>query len=111
VFPLITGAGVVMLTYQSKLGADGRESVDTKVTVFSRLDNRFLANLVKVLRPILQRLINNKLTKGVRTVNRMTEYLVTQPEQVVRDMKMLTTDETEAQAFRAVLLAGVKKPR
>jgi hypothetical protein len=108
-FPLMTGAGIVMLTYHPKLTGDGRESVHTHVTVFSRLDNRFLATLVKVLRPILQRIINNKLTKGVRTVHRVTEYLTTEPEQVARDIGMFTSNTVEAEAFRALLFANAKK--
>jgi hypothetical protein len=108
-YPLITGSGIVMLTYHSKLSRDGRESIDTQVVVFSRLDNRFLARLVKVLRPILQRIINNKLTKGVRTVHRVTEYLATDPEQVIKDIGMFTSDPAEAEAFRTLLLAGSKK--
>ena len=88
---------------------DGREGVETRVTVFSRLDNRFLANLVRLLRPILQRLINNKLTKGVKTVNRLTEFLAQEPEEVRRDADQFAIDAGQAQTFRALLLPSVKK--
>ncbi len=91
------------------LTRDGRESVDTKVTVFSRLDNRFLAHLVKLMRPILQRLINDKLTRGVKTVNRLTEFLAREPQEVGSDADILTENRKEAQMFRALLLARDKK--
>ena len=74
------------------------------MTVFSRLDNRFLSNLVKLLRPVLQRLINDKLTRGVKTVNRLTEFLAREPQEVGRDADILTSDPKEAQAFRSLLL-------
>ena len=105
----ITGTGIVMLNYETRLDAHGREGVETRVAVFSRLDNRFLANLVKLLRPILQRLINNKLTKGVKTVNRLTEFLAQEPEEVRREADQFATDVGQAQTFRALLLPSVKK--
>ena len=98
-----------MLNYHTTLSAHGREGVETRVTVFSRLDNRFLANLVRLLRPILQRLINNKLTKGVKTVNRLTEFLAQEPEEVRRDADQFAIDAGQAQTFRALLLPSVKK--
>jgi hypothetical protein len=111
VIPKITGAGIVLLSYHATPDPDGRESVDTRVTVFSRLDNRFLANLVKLMRPILQRLINDKLTRGVKTVNRLTEFLAREPQEVGRDVDTLTRDPKEAQAFRALLSARDKSGR
>ena len=107
--PTITGAGIVMFSYHAARGSDGREGIDTKVTVFSRLDNRFLANLVKLLRPILQGIINNKLTKGVNTVNRMTEFLAREPEEVSREVDKFAGDAGEARSFRAVLLSSTGK--
>jgi len=109
IIPLIAGSGIVMLNYHPTIGTDGREGVETRVTVFSRLDNRFLANLVKLLRPILQRLINNKLTKGVKTVNRLTEFLAQEPEEVRREADQFAIDAGQAQTFRALLLPSVKK--
>ena len=109
IIPLIAGSGIVMLNYHTTLSAHGREGVETRVTVFSRLDNPFLANLVKLLRPILQRLINNKLTKGVKTVNRLTEFLAQEPEEVRRDADDFAMDAAQAQTFRALLLPPGKK--
>jgi hypothetical protein len=103
----ITGAGIVMLSYHATPHSDGREGVDTRVTVFSRLDNRFLANLVKLMRPILQRLINDKLTRGVKTVNRLTEFLAREPQEVGRDADTFTQDREEAEMFRALLFKMV----
>jgi len=109
IIPLIAGSGIVMLNYHTTMGTDGREGVETRVTVFSRLDNRFLANLVRLLRPILQRLINNKLTKGVKTVNRLTEFLAQEPEEVRRDADEFAMDAEQAQTIRALLLSSAKK--
>jgi hypothetical protein len=108
-FP-ITGAGVVMLNYHTNMGSEGREIVDTKVTVYSRLDNRFLARLVKVLRPLLQDIVNKKLTKGVRTVHAFTEILGNDPERVYRQIeKIVSADQSEIQAFRSLMLLALKK--
>lgn len=108
-FP-ITGTGVVMLNYHTKLEPEGREIVDTKVTVYSRLDNRFLARLVKILRPLLQDIVNKKLTKGVRTVHNFTEVLGNDPERVYRQLETVTNaDQSEIQALRSLMLLALKK--
>jgi hypothetical protein len=111
VIPKITGAGVVLLSYHATLAPDGREGVDTRVTVFSRLDNRFLANLVKLIRPILQRLINDKLTRGVKTVNRLTEFMAREPQEVGRDADALALNRQEAQMFRTLLFQRAGQSR
>jgi hypothetical protein len=109
VIPKITGAGIVVLSYHATVDPEGREGVETEVTVFSRLDNRFLASLVKLMRPILQRLINDKLTRGVKTVNRLTEFLARESQEVSRNADSLTENHKEAQMFRALLLARDKR--
>jgi hypothetical protein len=106
----ITGAGVVMLTYHTKPAPDGREVVETKVTVYTRLDNRFLATVVKVLRPLLQRVVNRKLTKGVKTVHRMGDVLSKEPDRVLRQLDQIPGgDPQEIQALRALLLPLLKR--
>jgi hypothetical protein len=106
----ITGSGVVMLNYQPKPGSDGREIVETKVTVYSKLDNFFLARLVKLLRPLLQRIVNKKLTRGVQTVHDFAEILANDPERVYRQLEKVTREQaSEIQAFRALLLPSLKK--
>src|SRR5439155_22860183 len=40
---LITGEAIIMLTSQTRTGHDGKESVETRMAVYSRLDNPMLA--------------------------------------------------------------------
>src|SRR4029077_13287054 len=83
-FSPITGEGIAMLDYHLKVGSDGREVVETRVTVYSKLDNVFLATLVRVLRPVLQRLVNGKLTRAVDVVHQLGKVIATEPERVLR---------------------------
>ena len=106
----ITGSGVVMLNYQPKIGSDRREIVETRVTVYSKLDNRFLARLVKLLRPLLQGIINKKLTRGVQTVHDFAEILAQDPGHVYLQLEKVTrAEQGEIQGFRTLLLPYLKK--
>jgi len=46
VFSLITGEAVIVLVSQARSNSDGKEAVETRMGVYSRLDNQMLAMLV-----------------------------------------------------------------
>ncbi len=110
IFPLITGEAVVMLNYHAKSEADGREYVETKITTYSKLDNPLLAMLVRVLQPILRRVVNEKLTQAFIIVQRLGELMAADPEQVYRQIETTPDlDPAEVRALRALLLPSLKK--
>ena len=100
----ITGEAIVMLTSQTRTGSDGKESVETRMMVYSRLDNPMLATLVKVLQPFLRGVINGKLAGPFLAVHRLGELIAANPEKVYRQAETISElDKTELDALRALL--------
>src|SRR5205085_9383474 len=100
-FPVVTGAAVVMLNYGPKVHSDGREHVENRIVIYSKLDNPYLATLVQVLRPVLQRMVNNRLTAAVLVVHRLGEAIAADPDRVYREADAVTEGEKkDAEAFR-----------
>lgn len=109
-FPLITGEAIVMLNYHAKAGADGREHVETRIIVYSKLDNPVLAKLVRVFQPILRRVVNDKLTHAFIIVHTLGELMASDPDQVYRQVELTPeVDPADVEALRAKLLPSLKK--
>ena len=103
-FPLITGEAIVMLRYHAKTGAEGQESVETRMTVYSKIENPVLAILVKVLQPILRRAVNDKLTDAFFAVHRLGEVIAGDPERVARLVEATPElDPADVAALKGVL--------
>jgi hypothetical protein len=104
-FPLITGEAIVMLNYHSMAVNDGREYVETRITTYSKLDNRVMATVVRALQPILRRVVNEKLTHAFLAVHQLGELMAVDPKQVYRQAENSTElDRAEREALQALLL-------
>jgi hypothetical protein len=57
--PHVTGKAVVMLSMATVQDAAGQEAVETNAGVHTRLDNRVLAGLVSLLRPLVRAPFSN----------------------------------------------------
>lgn len=111
-FPLVTGEGIAMLNYHVKLGVDGDEVVETRVTVVSRLDNPILATLVRIFRPILQRIVNDKLTRAFDVVHKLGRRMAKEPERLSRQVATFPDiDKADLEAFQALLAPSFKAGR
>jgi hypothetical protein len=111
-FSLITGEAIVLLTSQARTGNDGKESVETRLALYSRLDNPMLATLVKVLQPFLRRVINGKLAGPFLAVHRLGELIAADPKQVYGQAETISEpDKTELNTLRALLVPSLTPAR
>ncbi|MEQ1794746.1 MAG: hypothetical protein ABL970_11190 [Nitrospira sp.] len=81
--PHLTGKAVVMLSMAAVKDAAGREAVETTLVSYTRLDNRVLAGLVSLLRPLVGRTVSRKLMKGVEAVNQLGLEMRRHPDRVL----------------------------
>lgn len=79
----IAGKAVVLLQMIPGKDAAGHEVVETTMVAYSRLDNRLLAGLVSLVRPLVSSTITRKLTKGVDAVNRLGLEMRHNPRRVL----------------------------
>lgn len=81
--PHLTGKAVVMLSMVAVNDAAGHEAVETTLVSYTRLDNRILAGLVSLLRPLVGRTVSRKLMKGVNAVNQLGIEMQRHPDRVL----------------------------
>jgi len=79
----IVGKAVVLLQSIPRKDAAGHEAVETTVVAYTRLDNRLLAGLVSMVRPLVSSTITRKLKKGVEAVNRLGLEMRRNPHRVL----------------------------
>ena len=81
--PHLTGKAVVMLSMATVKDAAGHEAVETTLVSYTRLDNRVVAGLVSLLRPLVGRTVSRKLMKGVNAVNQLGLEMRRHPDHVL----------------------------
>lgn len=112
VIPLITGEAVILLNYHVKVGADGREQVETRIATYSRVDNPVIATLVKIFHPFLRVVVNDKVAQGFLAVHSLGELMAADPELVYRQAEAVAdADKADMEAVRALLLPALKRDR
>ncbi len=81
--PHITGKAVVFLRMNQVKDANGMEAMDSTIVSYTKLDNRILSGLVSLLRPLIGGTVTRKLSKGVKTVNRLSQLMRQHPDRVL----------------------------
>ena len=81
--PNIAGKAVVFLRMDSVKDGEGIEAVDSTMASYTKLDNRLLSGVAALLRPFIGAVVERKLIKGIKTVNRLSLFMRQHPEQVL----------------------------
>lgn len=107
--PHLTGKAVVMLSMAEVKDTAGQEAVETTLVSYTRLDNRVLAGLVSLLRPLVGRTVSRKLMKGVDAVNRLGMEMRRHPDRVLFEATDPPPLAPEDVAFLKQALAGMPR--
>ena len=107
--PHLTGKAVVMLSMATVKDAAGQEAVETTLVSYTRLDNRVLAGLVSLLRPLVGRTVSRKLMKGVDAVNRLGMEMRRHPDRVLFEASDPPPLPPEDVAFLTQALAAMPR--
>jgi hypothetical protein len=83
--PRITGKAVVLLRMNQVTDSKGTEAMDSTLVSYTRLDNRLLAGVVSLLRPLAGNAVTRKLAKGVDSVNRLSQMMRQEPDRVLSE--------------------------
>ena len=81
--PHMAGKAVVFLKMNQVKDASGMEAMDSTMVSYTKLDNRILSGLVSLLRPLIGGTVTGKLSKGVETVNRLSQLMRQHPHRVL----------------------------
>ncbi len=103
-FPVITGEAIILLNYRARMGGEGRESVETSIATYSKLDNPILAKMVRVLQPLFRHVVNEKVAEGFVAAHKLAELMATEPERVYRDAEATPElDKSDVEALKTLL--------
>ena len=81
--PDITGKAVVFIRMIPVQDGEGNDRIETTLVAYAKLDNRLLAGLVSLIRPLVSNTVARKLTKGVNVVNRLGQEMREHPDRVL----------------------------
>lgn len=108
--PLITGKAVVLLRMNQVIDSNGVEAMDSTLVSYTRLDNRLLAGIVSLLRPLAGGAETRKLAKAVDTVNRLSQEMRQQPDRVVSEAEKSPGLPFDEVAFLKHALVNLSHP-
>ncbi len=83
--PHVTGKAVVFLRISVMRDANGNEVTDSTLVAYTKLDNWFLAGVVSLLHPLLDKMVISRLQRGVETVNRLGVAMRQDPQRVLSE--------------------------
>jgi len=83
--PSLTGRAVVLLRTKSVREPEGTEVMDTTMVSYMKVDNRFVSGLLSLLRPLIGGTVEQKLAKGLDTVNSLGLEMRRHPDRVLSE--------------------------
>ena len=107
--PHVTGKAVVLLSMAPVKDSAGHEAVETTLVSYTRLDNRILAGLVSLLRPLVGRTVSRKLMKGVDAVTQLGLEMRRHPDRVLFEASDPPPLPPEDVAFLTQALAAMPR--
>ena len=81
--PDITAKAVVFLKMNPVQDEERNDRVETTLVAYTKLNNRLLAGLVSLIRPLVGRTVAGKLIKGITVVNRLGQEKWRHPDRVL----------------------------
>jgi hypothetical protein len=81
--PSLTGKAVLFLRMNPVNEVGGGEAMESTMVSYVKLNNRIVAGLLSLLRPLIGGVVSRKLTKGVGAVNRLGLEMRDHPDRVL----------------------------
>jgi hypothetical protein len=81
--PHVTGKAVIFIRTGVVTEPNSHEAMDSTLVAYTKLDNWFLAGVVSLLHPLVDRIVKSRLQKGLEAVNRLGVVMRQNPERVV----------------------------
>jgi hypothetical protein len=81
--PNMTGKAVLFLKMNPVNEAGGDEAMESTMVSYVKLNNRIVAGLLSILRPLIGGVVSRKLAKGVGAVNRLGLEMRDHPDRVL----------------------------
>ncbi|MGH7164164.1 MAG: hypothetical protein ACREIS_01410 [Nitrospiraceae bacterium] len=110
VFPLVRAKAAVFLRMLPVVTPDGRLAVENTLISYTRLDDPWLAGVVRLLRPLIGGAVTRKLSRGFEVTNQLGTLIAKDPDRVVQQVGGLPQMEPEVMRTLAALLQASRRP-
>ena len=107
-FPDIRATAVIAMDLSEETGPDSRPRTITTFHVWVRIQNRFVAGVVKTLRPFLQGTVVRKFSKAFFVADSVGRLMASDPETVAEDVRAFPGLFVEDRASILEMIAGLK---
>jgi hypothetical protein len=105
--PRVHATAVVLLRVKDVKTPDGAPAVESTLVTYTKINDRLLAFLVRLLRPLVTGAVTKKLAKGFDVVNQLGLVAARDPDKFLREVAAITpTGQTDAAALRPFLPPG-----
>ncbi|NWF74129.1 MAG: hypothetical protein HXY51_13955 [Nitrospirae bacterium] len=108
--PDITGKAVVFIRMIPAQDGQGNDKVETTLVAYAKLNNRVLAGLASLIRPLVGNTVVRKLIKGVNVVNRLGQEMREHPDRVLFEATNIPPLPHEEVAFLKQALEHLSHP-
>jgi hypothetical protein len=102
---------VVLIKLKPGQDAEGNDAVETTLVAYTKLDNRVLAGLVSLLRPLVGSTVTRRLGKGISVVNRLGQDMRQRPDRVLFEATDPPSLPEEEVVFLKQALANLSRSR
>jgi len=110
--PNVSGRAVVFLHMEAVKGRGEGDAIESTIVSYTRLDNRVLAGMASLLRPLVGSVVTRKLVKGLDVVNRLGKEMREHPERVLFEAQDPPSLPAEDVAFLTqALVPGATGPK
>lgn len=100
VFLRVRAMAVVFLTLKPESGT----STTASIVAFVRLNDRWLAGIVRILKPLLEEGITRKVTRGFEVTYQLGQRIAQDPDRILQEVASLPfEDQDEASRFKSLV--------
>jgi len=110
VFPLVRAKAAVFLRMLPVVTPDGRLAVENTLISYTRLDDPWLAGVVRILRPLIGGAVTRKLSRGFQVTNQLGTLIANDPDRVAQQAGALPQMDPEVMRTLAALLQTSRRP-
>lgn len=83
----VRGKAIILQEFEYRTTDEGENRVESRLTIYARVENPLLALLLKIFAPFIGRLVDNKITKAQGAVQEVSEAMVHDPQETYRRIK------------------------
>jgi hypothetical protein len=82
--PTVRGTAVIFMHSLSISTHEGGSAVETSLVIYTKLDNAVLAEVARVVRPLIREAVTRKLSRGIEVAHRLGAAIAEDPQQIAQ---------------------------